>query len=104
MMTLQIVSKQKELLDEIGIFLLNEQLIANAMTSERIRYKEMNSGSIEETERFLLKCITKSLLFSTINEKLRKRYKERTPLIYSEPIILIDPLQTEEIIARLVKV
>ena len=104
MMTLQIVSKQKELLDEIATFLLHEQLIANAMISENVIYKERNNGRIETTEQFLLKSITKSLLFSRINKKLRERYKERTPLIYSEPIILIDPIQTEQIIARLVKV
>lgn len=104
MMTLQIVSKQKMLLEEIAIFLLNKQLIANAMISENIIYKERNNGVIETTERFSLKCITKSVLFSIINETLREHYKESTPLIYSEPIIMIDPIQTEEIIKTLVRV
>jgi hypothetical protein len=104
MMTLQIVSKHKQLLDEIATFLLNERLIANAMISENVIHKEINNGVVETTEKFILKSISKSLLFSKINEKLRKRYGEKTPLIYSEPIILIDPIQTEEIIKRLVKV
>ncbi len=104
MMTLQVISRQAPLLEEIATFLLREQLIGNAMITESLIYKEIKDGVIETTERFALKCITKSLLFNTINEKLRERYKERTPLIYSEPIIMIDPLQTEEIIEKLVKV
>lgn len=103
-MTLQIVSKKKEMLEEIAHFLLEEQLIANAIISENVIYLEKNKDTIETTERYALKSITKSLLFNTINEKLRKRYKEKTPLIYSEPIILIDPIQTEAIVERLIKV
>lgn len=103
-MTLQIISKKRELLEEIAHFLLNEHLIANAMISERLLYLEKNKNTVDTTKRFILKSITKSLLFSTINEKLRERYQEKTPFIYSEPIILIDPIQTEDIISRLVKV
>jgi hypothetical protein len=104
MMTLQIIAAKKELLEEIADLLLGDQLIANAMISEKILYKETKHGKIQTTEQFLLKCISKSLLFHTINKKLRKRYGEKTPLIYSEPIILIDPSQTDALVAKLVKV
>ena len=71
MMTLQIISKHKDLLNEIATYVLVEQLIANAMISENIVYKERNYAVIETTTQFVLKGISKSLLFSRINEKLR---------------------------------
>ena len=70
-MTLQIISKHKDLLNEIATYVLVEQLIANAMISENIVYKEKNNAVIETTTQFVLKGISKSLLFSRINEKLR---------------------------------
>lgn len=105
MMTLQLVSEDESLLLEIAEFLLKESLIANAMISETGTYKTLNKqNTIVTSNHYILKGISKSLLFSHINQLLRKKYKERLPLLYSEPIILIDPEQTEAIVSQLAKV
>ena len=103
-MTLQVVSSDKDLIHDIADFLLSEKLLANAIISDSVVYKTRDHlGNIINSNRYLLKGISKSLLFHTINEKLRERYKDNMPLLYSEPVILIDPEQTETIISRLIK-
>lgn len=105
MMTLQIVSESEDFLNEIAEFLLKEELIANAMISRDlvVMTKELD-GSISSTENFLLKGISKSLLFQKINDRLREEFGEHIPLVYSEPIILIDSEKIDEIMFRLSKV
>ncbi len=105
MMTLQIVSENEEYLHEIAEFLLKEELIANAMMSPDVvvMQKEMD-GSLSSTNNFVLKGISKSLLFKTINDRLHEEFGEHIPLLYSEPIILIDSNKMEDIMLRLAKV
>ncbi|RDK83263.1 hypothetical protein [Marinirhabdus gelatinilytica] len=104
MMILQLIDENRDLLNEIADFLLEEQLIANAMISDKIIFKERIEDTIKECEKYILKGISKSLLFNIINERLRNRYGEKAPLIYSEPIILIDHQQRDTILGRLKKV
>lgn len=105
MMVLHIVSKDKGLLEEISDFLLKERLIANAMISDAVEYKALDkAGKIELSKEYQCQAISKSLLFSTINDVLRDKYHNNTPLLYCEPIILIDSQQTEELVAMLKKV
>lgn len=104
MMTLQLVSPNKELLQDIAVFLLEKRLIANAMISKTNFWElteEQSDPSIATHTKYILKGISKSLLFHIINKELRARYAQDMPLVYSEPIILIDPEQTELIIKRL---
>lgn len=99
------ISQNRELLDEIGDYLLAEDLIANVMITADILYKESDeNGNLHTSRRFALKGISKSLLFGTINQKLREQFGERMPLLYSEPIIMIDPDQTKQIIKGLTKI
>lgn len=105
MMTLQLVSEDESLLLEIAEYLLEQSLIANAMISETGTYKMLDkNNTIITSNHYILKGISKSLLFSHINTLLREKYKDRMPLLYSEPIILIDPIQTEIIVKQLAKV
>jgi hypothetical protein len=105
MMTLQVISPKKELIHEIADYLLSENLIAYAIISNDISLKKRShNGTIESSNQYILKGISKSLLFSTINTNLRTKYGDHMPLLYSEPIILIDPKQTEFIIKNLAKV
>ncbi|RMB62908.1 hypothetical protein EAX61_04860 [Dokdonia sinensis] len=102
MMTLQVISEDKRLLHAIAEDLLKEKLIANAMISEELIFKEIGSNdTIAQTTRHLLKGVSKSLLFNKINLRLRETYKERMPLLYAEPIIMIDAEQTEGVLAKL---
>ncbi|MEQ3656341.1 MAG: hypothetical protein ABNH00_10795 [Dokdonia sp.] len=105
MMTLQLVSDQRDLLEEIATFLLKNRLIANAMISET-QFLELDEDNPDQSQvmthsKYILKGISKSLLFHAINKELRASYAHNMPLVYSEPIILIDPDQTERIITKL---
>ncbi|MEM7187622.1 MAG: hypothetical protein AAF466_13295 [Bacteroidota bacterium] len=105
MMTLQMVSENEDYLHEIAEFLLKEELIANAMiSSDTVVLQKELDGSISHTNQFVLKGISKSLLFRTINIRLREKFGEHIPLLYSEPIILIDSERVEDIMFRLAKV
>jgi len=105
MMTLQLVSKSESLLHEIADQLLTDRLIANAMISSVGTYKVLsNELKISTSKQYSLKGISKSLLFSRINKRLQETYGDRMPLVYSEPIILIDAFQIEQIMEQLTKV
>ncbi len=104
-MVLQMVSTNEALLEEIAEYLLAEKLLYNVMLREVFDYRTGDgNGGIVTTQRYGLKGISKSLLFGRINELLRKKYKDKMPLLYSEPIILIDPEQTDVIAESLVKI
>jgi len=104
-MTLQIVSESELLLNEIADYLLTEELIANAMLSSDVVFKmKQTDGSIRNSTQYVLKGISKSLLFGEINDRLRERYGEKMPLLYSEPIILIDPEHYKVILDKVTKV
>lgn len=105
MMTLQIVSESEKFINEIADYLLSEELIANAMISSDVLFKKkLPDGSIASSNQYVLKGISKSLLFSDIYERLREKYKDVMPLVYSEPILLIDPEHNEMILDRITKV
>ena len=105
MMTLRIVSESEEFLNEIADYLLTEELIANAMISSDVLFKKkLPDGRIASSNHYVLKGISKSLLFSDINRGLKEKYKDNMPLVYSEPIILIDCEHTEMILDRITKV
>lgn len=104
MMTLQILSNDKILVHDIADYLLKERLIAHVCITDTAVYKELGlDNTVITSPYYSLKGLSKSLLFSTINDRLRARYGSKTPLIYSEPIILMDPMQTEELVSSLVK-
>jgi len=105
MMVVQLLSSDESQIHEIADYLLGEELLGNAMLSGPILVKtRLDNGIIKQTEQFKLQGISKSLLFSEINKRLKDKYGEHMPLLYSEPIILIDPQQTDAIIERLVRV
>lgn len=105
MMILQAVSEDHRLLQEIADDLLKANLLANAIISKNSNYRYLtHQGAIVESSTHILKGISKSLLFSKINKKLRSKYGDKMPLLYSEPIIMIDPHQMEVFLDRLIEV
>lgn len=105
MMILQAVSEDKLMLDTIADDLLKVNLIANVMISSSLSFKNINtSGEVDETRQYVLKGISKSLLFSKINSRLRDTYGDKMPLLYSEPLIMMDSIQMEEVLRKLQEV
>jgi len=56
------------------------------------------------SKKFVIKGISKALLFDTINKKLRKKYPNQMPTVFAEPLIYIDSEQNETFLERIVKV
>ena len=105
MMILQILSKDEAQVQEIADYLLKEELIANAMLPEAIQVKtKSDDGTIANSKQYRLQGISKSLLFQEINKRLKTMYGENMPLLYSEPIILIDPVHQDAILESITKV
>ncbi|GAB5401678.1 MAG: hypothetical protein Aureis2KO_32630 [Aureisphaera sp.] len=104
MMSLQVVSQDKELLNDVAGFLLKENLIVNAIISHEHVSNTLDGDQVVSRPIFLLKGISKSLLFGLINNMMCEKYGDRMPLVYSEPIILIDPKHTEAFMEQLRKI
>lgn len=105
MMILQAVSQDKVMLDAIGDDLLKVNLLANVMISDGLSFKYRNDdGEVIGTRQYVLKGISKSLLFSKINSRLKDTYGDKMPLLYSEPLIMMDSMQMEEILNKLQEV
>ena len=105
MMILQAVSEDKEMLDAIGDDLLKVNLLTNVMISDGLSFKYRNDdGEVIGTRKYVLKGISKSLLFSKINSRLQDTYGDKMPLLYSEPLIMMDSMQMEEILNKLQEV
>jgi len=105
MMILQILSQDEGQVQEIADYLLKEELIANAMLSEKMMVKTKSAnGTIVSSKQYKLQGISKSLLFQEINHKLKLLYGDNMPMLYSEPIILIDPVHQDAILNSIRKV
>lgn len=105
MMILHILSESDAQINEIADLLLTEGLLSHAMFSDAMTVKSVSEdGSIAESNQFRLQGISKSLLFPVINNRLKDKYQDDMPLLYSEPIILIDPIHQNGILESLSKV
>ena len=103
-MIVKIVDASEQMLEGMAQFLIEERLIANATIDAQASFFEPNqSGEVRKVNKYVLSGISKSLLFKKINDTLRAAYKEKMPLLYSEPIIMIDPEHTEMLLNRLIK-
>jgi|TARA_R110002020_G_scaffold474772_3_gene707239 hypothetical protein len=104
MMVLKAIDGNKEKLEAIATLLISERLLANAtIDAPAVFYEADTIGVPQKKQTHVLSGISKSLLFKTINDLLRSTYQDEMPLLYSEPIIMLDPEHTEQIIAKLVK-
>ncbi|WGK64704.1 hypothetical protein [Croceiramulus getboli] len=106
MMTLKVIAPSKDQIKEIADFLMQEKLIAEAFISgpvERLTKNSKTNGFSYE-EAYTLSGLSKSLLFAVINQEMRKKYGAKMPLLYAEPLIMMDPEHTEKTLAELRKV
>ncbi|WP_299683668.1 hypothetical protein [uncultured Dokdonia sp.] len=104
MMLLNVVSHSAEQAREIAIYLLDRKLIAQATIGEKKLYELNEQHELEGSKKFVIKGISKALLFDTINKKIRKKYPELMPTVFAEPLIYIDSEQNETFLERIVKV
>ncbi|MDF1673731.1 MAG: hypothetical protein P1U41_09505 [Vicingaceae bacterium] len=105
MILLHIISDEEEQALEIVDILMEQNLLLEAVLLEKVtvrkKTKEGNPISISQT---LIMGKTKALLFTSIDELLKVRYKEKMPVIYSTPIVHMDWEQSKELVNEVAKI
>jgi uncharacterized protein involved in tolerance to divalent cations len=105
MILLHIITDDKDQAVEIADFLMKEKLMLSATILENISGRRRTlDDEIQSVKQTLVIGKTKALLFNTIDEHLRKKYKENMPIIYSLPIVNMDWEQANELIQGTTKV
>ncbi len=90
MIQLVIASESKEQLEEIAEYLLANHLVISVDFHYDIKRIEFEKGKLKKHTIHYITGKTKSLLFSEIDLRLRKIYKNNIPEIFSHPIINMD--------------
>ena len=90
MIQLVIATRSKEQLEEISEYLLTYHLIISIEFHPDIRRIEIENGKIKNYTIHYITGKTKSLLFSKIDARIRKKYQDNIPEIFSNPITDMD--------------
>ncbi len=90
MIQLVIASDSKEMLEEIAEYLLTNHLVISVDFHFDIKRIEFENGKLNNYIIHFITGKTKSLLFSEIDLKIRDRYKDKIPEIFSHPIVEMD--------------
>lgn len=105
MILLHVISDYEKQAIEIVDFLMEENLLLDAVILEKVLVrKKKDSGVPESVIRHMVMGKTKSLLFNTIDKMLRDKYNESSPVIYSIPIVQMDWEQSKQLANEVVRV
>lgn len=105
MILVHIITKKNEQALEIIDLLIHKKLLFDAMVSEKTVYKKSKvTGKLVSSLQTLVIGRTKSLLFNAINQLLMEKYIDHMPVLYSLPIVYMQPEQAEEILSETVRV
>mgnify|MGYP000273770750 CR=1 FL=1 len=93
-----IIPKSNKQSDEIVEFLLRGKHILTALVKENMMVTKLNEkDQTVKSKKTAITGIIRSLHFNNLNEKLKEIYKEEMPVLYSVPIIHMDPDQADAI-------
>lgn len=105
MVLLHIITNNRDQAIEIVDFLTEDKLMLHAVIIEKLTgRKRGKDGTFQDQDQILVIGQTKALLFNTIDELLREKYKQHMPVLYSLPIINMDWEQSRELINETLKV
>ncbi|MFC4634358.1 hypothetical protein ACFO3O_10600 [Dokdonia ponticola] len=104
MMLLNVVAHNAAQAKEIAVYLLENKFITQASIGEKEMYELNENHELQGAKQFIIKGISKALLFDTINKKIRDKYSKQMPTLFAEPLIYIDSEQNKEFLDRIVKV
>mgnify|MGYP003639716305 CR=1 FL=1 len=105
MILLHIISDEEKQAIEIVDFLMEENLLLEAVLLEKVTVrKKKQSGKPESTTQTLIMGKTKGLLFNRIDQMLKDKYQEKMPIIYSTPIVHIDWEQSKKLVNEVAKI
>lgn len=91
MILAHIMAQDRKLALEIINLLMDKKLLLQAAVSEKeMCEKKSANGELICEKRTLIIGKTKALLFTTINDVLKKHFSEKMPMLYSVPIIYMD--------------
>jgi uncharacterized protein involved in tolerance to divalent cations len=105
MILLHIVTKSKRQANEIADYLIEQKLILDAVILEKVGVREKAAdGGVITVKKIMIMGKTKSLLFPYIDKKLRAKYSDKMPVLYSVAIVNMDWEQANELISETAKV
>jgi hypothetical protein len=105
MILLHIISDEEEQAIEIADILMEQNLLLEAVLLEKVTVRKKTlEGNPISTKQTLIMGKTKALLFTSIDEMLKARYKEKMPVIYSTPIVHMDWEQSKELVSEVAKI
>lgn len=90
MIQLVIASKSKDQLEEIFEYLLKNHLVLSIDFHQGDRRIEFENGKLINYTIYSITGKTKSLLFSEIDARIREKYQDYIPEIFSIPITDMD--------------
>ncbi len=104
MVQVTILSREKNTLEDIAVYLLKEKMIIKANIDwDRNRYLNEN-GLIVKQKVHILTCVSKALLFNDIPNYLNQQFPNETPEIYSTAIVNMDWKLSQQLIEQIKKV
>lgn len=104
MILLHVVAESKVQAVEIADYLIENKLLLDAVITEKVVVRKKNDdGKFRSIEQSLVMGRTKSLLFNYIDQKLRERYPDHMPLVYSVAIVNMDWEQSDLLISKTAK-
>jgi uncharacterized protein involved in tolerance to divalent cations len=105
MVLIHIITKNPERAFEIADFLIEQKLLLDAVIDDKVLVREKHeSGDFRTDIRIRLMGRTKALLFNDIDKKLREKFPNEMPLLYSVPIVHMDWEQSDQLISNTAKV
>ena len=90
MIQIVIASKSEKQLEEIAEYLLTKHLVISVDFHHNIRRIEFENDKLNNYTIHFITGKTKSLLFNEIDLRLRNKYEDNIPEIFSHPIINMD--------------
>ncbi|WP_299215052.1 hypothetical protein [uncultured Aquimarina sp.] len=98
MVKIFIIPKSKSQTDEIIEFLLRGKYLLTVIITEHCVQAKIDAKSrTNRLNRTLISGIIKSLQFNNLNNRLREMFGSNMPVLYSIPIVHMDPQQSEAI-------
>ena len=105
MILLHIITTEENQALEIADYLIEEKLILEAVVFETVIVREKSKeGHFKSVKKIMIMGKTKSLLFNYIDEKLREKYSDKMPVLYSVAIVNMDWEQSNLLINKTAKI
>lgn len=105
MILLHVITSDEDQALQIVDFLIEEKLMLDAVILDKVLVrKKSDDGVFTTINQTLITGRTKALLFNYIDEKLRERYPNNMPVLYSLAIVNMDWEQSNLLISKTAKV